>query len=372
MKFSLMDHNKGRKTCKLGASAASALPLINKNAIVCGRSRLGLTLVELLVVIAIIGILVGLLLSAVQAAREAARRMTCKNNLKQLSLATLNFESAQHHFPSGGWGYQWPGFADIGGRNGQPGSWNFSILPFMEQSAIYELGRYGSSATQLNSDLRKRMQSPVVVFNCPSRRGAELVEMNPLCSDCMNQRGLLGPIDRVARSDYAINAGDGAPDPTLPNLGFWPLVYPGPASLADATLLTNINGWPKAPRDWTGLSWLKQSVGLSAISDGTSNTLLYGEKYISRELYSSGRDYGDNEMQYGGFNNDNHRSTNPIWRYQQDRSNLISVGSFGSAHSSGANFALCDGSVHTIAYSIDSQVFRYLGNRMDGQTIELP
>jgi len=120
------------------------------------NQKVGFTLVELLVVIAIIGVLVGLLLSAVQAARETARRMTCKNNLKQLSLATLNFESAQHRFPAGGWGYQWPGFSDIGGRNGQPGSWNYSILPFMEQSAIYELGRYGSPQPQLNADLRKQ------------------------------------------------------------------------------------------------------------------------------------------------------------------------------------------------------------------------
>jgi len=97
------------------------------------NQKVGFTLVELLIVIAIIGVLVGLVLSAVQAAREAALRMTCKNNLKQLSLATLNFESAQYRFPAGGWGYQWPGFSDIGGRNGQPGSWNYSILPFMER-----------------------------------------------------------------------------------------------------------------------------------------------------------------------------------------------------------------------------------------------
>jgi prepilin-type N-terminal cleavage/methylation domain-containing protein/prepilin-type processing-associated H-X9-DG protein len=334
--------------------------------------RFGFTLVELLVVIAIIGVLVGLLLSAVQAAREAARRMSCKNNLKQLSLATLNFESAHHRFPSGGWGYQWPGFPDIGGRNGQPGSWNYSILPFMEQGAIYELGHYGSPPSQLNSDLRKRMQSPVPLFNCPSRRGAELLDMDPLCLDCMNQRGLTGPIDRVARTDYAINAGDGAPDPTLPELGNWPSTYAGPLTLAAATTLTNTNSWPRVPKDWTGISWLRQHVALSAITDGTSNTIMYGEKYICRNLYREGRDYGDNEMQYGGFNNDNHRSTHPIWPYRQDRNNVISVGSFGSAHSSGGNFAFCDGSVATLAYAIDPPLFRYLGNRLDGQTVERP
>jgi prepilin-type N-terminal cleavage/methylation domain-containing protein/prepilin-type processing-associated H-X9-DG protein len=330
------------------------------------------TLVELLVVIAIIGILVSLLLSAVQAAREAARRMSCQNNLKQLGLATLNFESAQRKFPSGGWGYQWPGFSDIGGRNGQPGSWDFSILPFIEQSAIYELGQYSSAASQRDADLRIRMKSSVPLYNCPSRRGGELFDMNPACSLCGDQRGLLSPIDQVARTDYAMNAGDGAPDPSIPDLGFWPSDFTGPADLAEANLLTNTNRWPKVPRDWTGIAWLKQHVTLAAITDGTSNTLLVGEKYICRDHYRSGRDFGDNEMLYGGFNNDNHRSTNPVWPYMQDRSTMILSGSFGSAHSGGGNFVLCDGSVQMISYSVDPQLFRYLGNRMDGKTVELP
>ncbi len=231
---------------------------------------------------------------------------------------------------------------------------------------------YSTPQPQLNADLRKRMQSSVPLMNCSSRRGAELVQMDPACVDCMNQRGLLGPIDQVARGDYALNAGDGAPDSTLPNLGYWPSAYPGPATLAEATLLTNTNRWPKVPTDWSGIAWLRQHVTLGAITDGTSNTIMYGEKYISKDLYSVGRDYGDNEMQYGGFNNVNHRSTHPVWPYQQDRNNLISVGSFGSAHSSGGNFAMCDGSVVTITYSIDSQIFRHLGSRLDGQTIELP
>jgi prepilin-type N-terminal cleavage/methylation domain-containing protein len=335
-------------------------------------SKPGFTLVELLVVIAIIAVLIGLLLPAVQAARDAARRMSCKNNLKQLALATLNFESANRRFPSGGWGFQWPGFSDLGGKNGQPGGWNFAILPFMEQNSLHAMGQFNSAAAQLNTDLRKRMQSPVTLLNCPSRRGAELFQMNPSCADCMNQRGLLGPIDLVARTDYALNAGDGAPDPGLPNLGYWPSVYPGPATLAEATRLTTTNQWPKVPSDWSGIAWLRQHVTLEEITDGHSNTFLYGEKYISRDFYQTGHDFGDNEMLYGGFNNDNHRSTHPVWPYKQDRSNIVSVGSFGSAHSSGGTFALCDGSVQSITYEIDAQVFRYFGNRKDGKSPELP
>jgi prepilin-type N-terminal cleavage/methylation domain-containing protein len=104
------------------------------------RSR-AFTLVELLVVIAIIGILIALLLPAIQSAREAARRSQCKNNLKQLALAVLNFESAHKHLPSGGWGYRWAPDPDHGYGITQPGSGFYSILPFHEQAALHDMGK---------------------------------------------------------------------------------------------------------------------------------------------------------------------------------------------------------------------------------------
>ncbi len=93
-------------------------------------ARIAFTLVELLVVIAIIGVLVGLLLPAVQAAREAARRMQCSNNLKQYGLGILNYESANRAIP-----------LSATGSNGSivPRlTWQVRILPFMEQSAVYD------------------------------------------------------------------------------------------------------------------------------------------------------------------------------------------------------------------------------------------
>ena len=100
----------------------------------------GFTLVELLVVIAIIGILIGLLLPAVQAAREAARRMQCTNNLKQLGLATLNFESANGRIPNQ--------FADemfAGGKYSGVDEYLLNklsvqtlLLPYLEQAPVYD------------------------------------------------------------------------------------------------------------------------------------------------------------------------------------------------------------------------------------------
>jgi prepilin-type N-terminal cleavage/methylation domain-containing protein len=118
------------------------------------RSRNAFTLVELLVVIAIIGILVGLLLPAVQAAREAARRMQCGNNLKQISLAMLNYESANKRLPAG--------------RTPAPAvhSAFASMLPFMEQNAVYNSIDFSNTFSHVNNDLARGAFIPTLL--CPS------------------------------------------------------------------------------------------------------------------------------------------------------------------------------------------------------------
>lgn len=341
------------------------------------RDRLGrcyrhgaFTLVELLVAIATIALLIGLLLPAVQAAREAARRMQCQSHLKQLGLAAHNFESTHRRFPSGGWGYQWQGFADINSAAGQPGSWTYSLLPFLEQASLYQLGSYGGSDSARDKALRQRLGSSVSIYNCPSRRGGEAVPFDPSCPSCSEPLGVTSPLQSAVRCDYAANAGDGAPDPA--QLHSWPLNFWGPTDVAEANYLSRTHRWPRSPSDWTGISWLRRSVRLAEITDGASHTFLFGEKYLMRDAYSSGTDWGDNEPLYGGFNNDNHRSTHPHWPLIRDEPGLMSIGSFGSAHASGANFTLADGGVHHIAYSVDRQVYRYLGNRRDGRSVEVP
>ena len=115
--------------------------------------RAGFTLVELLVVIAIIGILVGLLLPAVQAAREAARRMQCGNNLKQLGLALHNYESATKRLPSGR--------ADITGLSAFG-----ALMPYMEQSNVYQLIDFNVSGTHVNNTAARA--AIIQTLLCPS------------------------------------------------------------------------------------------------------------------------------------------------------------------------------------------------------------
>lgn len=132
--------------------------------------RAAFTLVELLVVIAIIGILVGLLLPAVQAAREAARRMQCSNNLKQMGLAMLNYESAHKKLPSGGEGTDMslspPARTDYSFAPHSP----FTVmLPFMEQGNIYNqmnLSFYYNDTRFPANQLATQNQVPI--FVCPS------------------------------------------------------------------------------------------------------------------------------------------------------------------------------------------------------------
>jgi prepilin-type N-terminal cleavage/methylation domain-containing protein/prepilin-type processing-associated H-X9-DG protein len=326
--------------------------------------RKAFTLVELLVVIAIVGLLVALLLPAVQAAREAARANSCRSNLKQLGLAMHMFEAANRKLPSGGWGYLWSGFVDIGGAEGQPGAWPFSLLPYLEQSALQNLGRYDTAFTQRETELRVRLATPLSVYNCPSRRG---VETFAVLSSTELPIGIIGTLNSVSRLDYAVNLGGGNPDPSIP-LSFFPTTFAGPPNLAIAKQLTQTNTWPKPLSDWSGISFLRIGVGFAEISDGLSNTILMGEKYIDANAYIDGSDWGDNEPAMSGFNNDNHRSTNSAWPYMKDRRGTISQGSFGSSHSSG-NFVMCDGSVKTLDYNIDKIAFKNMGDRRDGNTV---
>ncbi|MEQ1829678.1 MAG: DUF1559 domain-containing protein [Pirellula sp.] len=160
------------------------------------KHRTGFTLVELLVVIAIIGILVGLLLPAVQAAREAARRMQCSNNIKQLGLALLNYESAYKVFPPGGF-HNRDGYGAASNSTSWGPSWQVVVLPFFEQTALH--ARYNFTS------LFARENPTVVGVKIPSL-------ICPTDTADINFDGagtFAGVATQFARGNYAGNAGRG-------------------------------------------------------------------------------------------------------------------------------------------------------------------
>ena len=320
----------------------------------CRRWHGGFTLVELLVVITIIGILIALLLPAVQAAREAARRAQCSNNLKQIGLAWLTHEEEHGHFPSGGWGWDWVGDPDRGFDRDQPGGWIYNILPYIEQTALRQLGT-GLGDTDKRAALTQLCQTPLAVMNCPTRRRpvANLVKSHWAPRNA-------NFTENVAKTDYAASVGD----PSVSDL------FGGPSSLTQG-LDPNYTGWPDVS-DHNGVCYQQSEIRVADVRDGTSNTYMVGEKYLQPEHYSGctseNYDTGDNEVMYSGYNRDFHRST--AYPPYADRPGLYYYWHFGAAHPAGFNVVLCDGSVRSISYSIDLQTHRYLGVRNDRQPID--
>ena len=343
------------------------------------NSKTAFTLVELLVVIAIIGVLIALLLPAVQAAREAARRLQCQNNLKQLALAMLQHHEAYGHFPSGGWGWNWVGDPDRGTGSEQPGGWIYATLPYIEQETLHQFGADGDPNTWTTAQFSgsaRRIATPLSIHQCPSRRRpAAYQTLFPNVGCAFDGNGThtpygADPVTQAARSDYAACAGD----------QYAPADLSGPASLSEAAVMTKNNSWPDVGVSATGICYLRSEVQIAHVRDGTSNTYMLGEKFVNPDYYTTGEDGGDNETMYCGYNNDNHRTTyydpgsNPsvAWTPIRDRTGIGGLTSyhFGSAHPTSWHAVFCDGSVHSMSYSIDAETHRRLGHRCDGLVVD--
>ena len=315
--------------------------------------RSGFTLVELLVVIAIIAILVSILLPAVNSAREAARRTQCMNHLRQLGLGVVIHENTYGHFPSGGWGHAWVGLPDRGAGKAQPGGWGYNVLPFIEESALHDLGSGGDVATRREGSA-KRLQTVVDIFYCPTRREARVY---PAVSAHTRRPRETDPVEFVARNDYAANSGD-----TFGDFSF------GPSSLDQGDSPTY--RWTDMSR-MTGLMHMRSTIEIREVKDGTSKTYFVGEKYLNPDQYHNGRAPGDNEAAYMGAGQDMNRWTEVGLPPTRDQAGLGASKRFGSAHASGLNMMFCDGSVRFMPYDIDRENHRRFGNRKDGQTVDM-
>jgi prepilin-type N-terminal cleavage/methylation domain-containing protein/prepilin-type processing-associated H-X9-DG protein len=351
------------------------------------------TLIELLVVIAIIAVLIGLLLPAVQKVRESASRASCANNLKQLGLAIHNFLGQNEQFPTGGGNWN-DGVSYVPGRlpygpHLQTAGFHYQILPFIEQDAMYKLPDYDPASASLPPNRALDMTgvgsfppksfmvpldrindasyhggpvnntAPVKIFICPSRRASQLY------TDSW----------RAVKSDYAA---------VVPARTYPPSTSTSPEDEFGAPFFGAIMPGLDA-------NYRQQAVStVASVRDGTSNTLLLGEKFMPSWAYSTSW-AGDDKGAFHGFDNNNFRSTvnnpttRPDWfnprgrqlnnpmrdfKVPQDGTEWNAGFIFGSAHASGMNCLFCDGSVRHMPFNIDRVVFSALGNRQDGANIQ--
>lgn len=320
------------------------------------RRRSAFTLVELLVVIAIIGILVALLLPAVQAAREAARRTQCVNHLKQMGVAAHNHHDSLRMFPTGGqhWRYHVSmkglnSFApEVGER--QHAGWGFQLLPYMEQQQIYRGG--GEPTPYRRSSVA--FSTIVPTYFCPSRRRPKAL---PIRHDWLTWQY----VDQSSGGPRQNTRGQRGSFQKFRGNGQRPFA---PTDYAAANLWGNRGITIRIRRDGTG-----ETVNFAAIVDGSSNTLLYGEKRLN--VARINRYQGDdNEGYASGWDHDvmryavRWRPPLPDWLRGNGQQR------FGSSHPGSFNAVLGDGSVRGISYNVDRELWHRVGLKADGLTVD--
>jgi prepilin-type N-terminal cleavage/methylation domain-containing protein/prepilin-type processing-associated H-X9-DG protein len=282
------------------------------------RAR-GFTLIELLVVIAIISTLIGMLLPAVQKAREAAARLSCTNNLKQIGLAMHMHHNDHDKFPPS---------RLTGGR----ATWPVLILPYLEQDNLYRQWSLGYSYYQQNQIART---TPVKGFFCPSRRAAGGATGSSLTGDV--------PSDGSSSANV-------------------------PGALGDYAVVVDRSGVDYSNNYNSGLHGAFQlGAGLrfADFPDGTSSTLLVGEKHVPQG--KEGQGWWDNSLYNGDYHSSSSRAAGrsyPLTTYPQDTG-----WKFGSRHTGVVNFCFVDGGVRRLPETIDPQILELLGMRDDGQVI---
>lgn len=318
----------------------------------------GFTLIELLVVIAIIAILIALLLPAVQQAREAARRTECKNNLKQIGLALHNYESAHRCFPPG-----WVEQTGVGGNGSRAANWGWHcfVLPYIDQANMYNqlpVGPLSLAAALDNVANLRLMTTPLKGFRCTSDTAPDVNTIHTLLSAAGTQQ-------QTTVSNYvAANGG-----------GDW-----SPNSLSNGQV--------------DGVFGVNSRTRIAEITDGTSNTILVGERAWELPTpappgaSSGGKDICGAAVIFGvtfnnstGFYGQETTMSRGLFGINQTGPDSTVGGNvsichsgYSSRHTGGAQFLLADGSVRFVSENIHRNqsgvqgdyLFQNLLNKADG------
>ncbi len=312
----------------------------------------GFTLVELLVVITIIGILIALLLPAVQAAREAARRVDCANRLKQIGLAIHNYHAAARTFPPGNLIKTvgvCPGSGGASAQSEDGTNWMISILPYVEQQALYE--RYDFSAYNEGLPNKSVRETAVAAYVCPSDQATSTLEV----------------------------PGDG-PAAAM-QLPYMPGSYRAVTGRSDGYRYLDSGDFSNYPLAWRGPIHAVGAGGFTTeriddVVDGTSNTLMVGESTTrTNRRFRTFWAYSYAHFSLSGAT----PQERGLWG---DYDRCVAAGGagstfpcrrgWGSFHPGGMNFALCDGSVRFIPQTIDVEVLAQLATISGGEVAKVP
>ena len=331
---------------------------------ISNQQRSGFTLVELLVVIAIIGILIGMLLPAIQMVREAARRTACKNNLRQLVLAMHNYESALMTFPPGyaflpGSQMTVPGYPAGGYENANHlgHAWGAFILPHIEQQNLYDQVDFRLPVFDAANFVPREYQ--LEVFLCPTDSWSP--------ENFVVRNESVNPVERYAAASYCANWGPA-----------WGVVE----TPSDPSDDVNLDATPDQS---LGPFFRNSRTRFGSITDGTSQTIALGERTNGPILDFNGDPIG--VPPHPNFENAWFAAVRDIDDPEDDHGHMVLFDTeyapnfargagtgadrgVSAPHAGLAQFAFLDGSVHTIAQTIDIETYRALSSSRGGEVID--